>query len=612
MGRARTANAVAALAVALAIAHTWRFRWFVTDDAFISFRYAARFADGLGLTWNDGERVEGYSDLLWVLFSAGGHALGADQVIVARALGCLGFALAVAAASIDPSTLRFELKRALGGGLPLAACGGLAAWAMGGLEQTFLAGLVAVSVIGLVRLAERRSGRGELAALAALLAAITLTRDDAILLVGGGLFGAAVAGAPLGRLVGVGLGPLLAIVGQEAFRLSYYGDWVSNSARVKVSLTAERARMGAVWTLEAVAAHAVLVLGAVASAFGASPARRAIPFGIALSWWSWVAFSGGDLFSAWRQFLPALPAMAFLVGDGVARIRWTRFRVGLAAVAGAAHVVLANHPSGLDHALDIRWEWGAKPLGEVAAAAWGARRPLLAVDAAGALPYWSGLPALDLLGLTDRWTAMHPPPGAGGRGLGHDLGDPKYVWSRAPDILVFNWAGGVVQGAFTAGKSLQRRRDFGARYRPVRIEVASPAGGVLLTWWYVRFDAGPLGRVQSRDRIEIPAWFLSSEATPARWTGDALAVEVTAERAGRLRPEPFPPGHWAPELPPGTTGALLCPTGEPQPAPPEGLVVDGKGGPYGIDLRAEGPAVSVESIAWTRVERPVTARCGAL
>ena len=41
--------------------------WFLTDDAFISFRYARNLLEGHGLVYNPGEYVEGYSNFLWVL-----------------------------------------------------------------------------------------------------------------------------------------------------------------------------------------------------------------------------------------------------------------------------------------------------------------------------------------------------------------------------------------------------------------------------------------------------------------------------------------------------------------------------------------------------------------
>ena len=41
--------------------------WFITDDAFISFRYARNLLEGHGLVFNPGEYVEGYTNFLWVL-----------------------------------------------------------------------------------------------------------------------------------------------------------------------------------------------------------------------------------------------------------------------------------------------------------------------------------------------------------------------------------------------------------------------------------------------------------------------------------------------------------------------------------------------------------------
>ena len=40
------------------------------DDAFISFRYAENLANGQGLVFNPGERVEGYSNPLWTVLFA--------------------------------------------------------------------------------------------------------------------------------------------------------------------------------------------------------------------------------------------------------------------------------------------------------------------------------------------------------------------------------------------------------------------------------------------------------------------------------------------------------------------------------------------------------------
>ena len=46
----------------------------LADDSFISFRYAKNLVDGLGLVYNAGEYVEGYTNLLWTLMMAASMA----------------------------------------------------------------------------------------------------------------------------------------------------------------------------------------------------------------------------------------------------------------------------------------------------------------------------------------------------------------------------------------------------------------------------------------------------------------------------------------------------------------------------------------------------------
>ena len=63
-------------AVLWGVAAAWRRAW-LSDDAYISFRYAENLVNGLGLVFNRGERVEGYSNFLWTIWTAAGMKLGA-------------------------------------------------------------------------------------------------------------------------------------------------------------------------------------------------------------------------------------------------------------------------------------------------------------------------------------------------------------------------------------------------------------------------------------------------------------------------------------------------------------------------------------------------------
>ncbi len=66
-----------------------RFDW-LCDDAFISFRFARNLAAGLGLLYNPGlAPVEGYSNLLWVLWLALFEVAGIDVSSAARVSSAL-------------------------------------------------------------------------------------------------------------------------------------------------------------------------------------------------------------------------------------------------------------------------------------------------------------------------------------------------------------------------------------------------------------------------------------------------------------------------------------------------------------------------------------------
>src|SRR5437016_4516561 len=85
----RTRLAVAlALSAAVLLGHSLLFN-FVTDDAYISFRYARSLAERGELTFNPGERVEGYTNFLWTVLLAAGIKLGVKPELSSRLLAAL-------------------------------------------------------------------------------------------------------------------------------------------------------------------------------------------------------------------------------------------------------------------------------------------------------------------------------------------------------------------------------------------------------------------------------------------------------------------------------------------------------------------------------------------
>src|SRR3954452_10819010 len=60
---------------------------FVSDDAYISFRYARNLAEHGQLVFNLGERVEGFTNFLWTVLLAAGIKLGVSPVVSSRFFG---------------------------------------------------------------------------------------------------------------------------------------------------------------------------------------------------------------------------------------------------------------------------------------------------------------------------------------------------------------------------------------------------------------------------------------------------------------------------------------------------------------------------------------------
>ena len=66
-------------AVAVFVFDFWRYAGYLIDDTYISLRYAKNLVDGLGLVFNPGERVEGYTNFLFVLLGAAALRLGSTR-----------------------------------------------------------------------------------------------------------------------------------------------------------------------------------------------------------------------------------------------------------------------------------------------------------------------------------------------------------------------------------------------------------------------------------------------------------------------------------------------------------------------------------------------------
>ena len=525
---------VIALGTVVLVVHAQRYMPFFADDSFISMRYSERLLEGKGLTWNDGERVEGYSNLLWVLALACVNAFGVEMLTAARALGVASFVVCIGAVAFSCHPKRFLDRRfaaALVGVLAIGFTGIVGVWAIGGLEHPLMAALVSSgSVWTLHNLRSRTDlapsarawvGPGVLFGLA------SWTRPD------GALFAASVAttlfcvpstfrrrtGA-VATIVGITAAFMLA---QLAFRLGYYGEWVPNTARAKLAWTPQRAREGWEHVLEGYSSLWPLVLVA-ASGFwpvlrdAAARLRLLVPLSGVAAWSAYLVAIGGDFFPAWRHFVPLVVLLALASAEALS---WWGQRAGAVFWGGIAAAVvclgtllgLQLDDEGVKKGLHERWEWQAPPIGALLQRHFGEQAPLFAVDSAGCLPWFSKLPTVDMLGLNDHYLAHHPPANMGTNDLGHELGDGAYVLSRQPDLVLFGIPSDHGRPKFRGGFEMFNTRTFRDSYDKVTFQAGSER---LLYRTWMRRQSPKIGIIESASRVAVPGYFFAaSDATPA-------------------------------------------------------------------------------------------------
>jgi len=167
---------------------------------------------------------------------------------------------------------------------------------------------------------------------------------------------------------------------------------------------------------------------------------------ISVLWLGYLTFIGGDIFGGWRHFVPFLVPMAFALVLLVEWILENKRRVAVYYVLFVLSFALFGYNQFTDagnvRAKNDLWVWNCRTVGLMFKKGFGREQPLLALTAAGGIPYWSGLPCLDLLGLNDREIARAPRPDFGANWIGHETGDIDYVLARKPDLIIFGTAGG--------------------------------------------------------------------------------------------------------------------------------------------------------------------------
>ena len=222
----------------------WREFWFLTDDAFITFRYIDHHRRGWGLSWNPPPfaPVEGYSNFLWaILLEAVWILTGATPPASANVVSLiLSYgSLALGFSMVWRMNLPERLHRHrfwLGCLMLLFAVShrSFITWTSSGLETALFGFCVTLWLFGVLELGRQASCRALMLA-AAGAATAALTRPDGLLLVLACPLLAAYVWAGSRRVMRplVCLSPLLLVLVHLLWRRWYYGAWVPNTYHAK-------------------------------------------------------------------------------------------------------------------------------------------------------------------------------------------------------------------------------------------------------------------------------------------------------------------------------------------------------------------------------------------
>ena len=464
------------------------------DDAYISFRYAQNAIRGYGLFFNPGERVEGFTNFLWTTLLI---PLEGAHVDVGRASMVLGVLFGLATLWL---VVRFAktVGAPRGAGLLaaflLAVDGSFALWSVAGLETAMFAFLVFAGAALYVREqrderqvtrdGERNSSSHVTWHSSLFFALAAMTRPEGLL-----VFAITVAHQAAWRVLAerrlFTQRDIERIVGFVALfvpywlgRWWYYKSFFPNSFYAKVSVSGPAAQIERGWTHlnQFIDVHAGWIIAlppvmAVAASLrnkankGNAGTRGKTLFpSFPSSFWTtylaaivvvysaYIVYVGGD-WSVGRFFVPLLAPFYLLFSTGTVEIwqwivdKWLRgggTRVQYAAVA--VSILLGTLLFAFS---SWNGEYGIYIRGFDAAEATRARETmgkwlyanvprgtLIAVDAAGQVPYFSELPAIDMFGINDLHIGRMKVATLGEGTPGHEKFDLGYVIAREPKYVV--------------------------------------------------------------------------------------------------------------------------------------------------------------------------------
>lgn len=429
------------------------------DDAYITLKYAMNFLNGDGLVWNIGERVEGYSNFLflWIVIALG--ALGLDLVVATKVInifayfGLLSLTLGYLYAQSDKTrVLPFTFiicSFLLVGNIDLVR------WSLGGLEGVFLSFLVTSGVLFFLKYLKNENNL-YLVGSSIFLILGGLTRLDAgLFILITGLFVIRIAYQKKNSvpLLCFSL-PGLILLPYFAGKYYYYGDFLPNTFYAKAgAVSFYKLGAGLLYNLMYMICppfYLSLFIFLAAKQHKAIRENRHLCYLVSLigAHILYLIYSGADHMPAFRFFIVIQPVIIITlyhllelesVSWSIKKQKWIFFSACVWLVLQTAYYIkipIKADAAGFLGKLSGQYINTHFPKGS-----------LIALNTAGSTPYYAPENTyIDMLGLNDHHIARRKvkinydleyqwAPG-------HNKGDGRYVLERKPDYIILGPAAG--------------------------------------------------------------------------------------------------------------------------------------------------------------------------
>jgi len=412
------------------------------DDAFISFRYAENFLNGEGLVYNSGERVEGYTNFLWVILLALFKGLfGLSYLFSSRlmgvAAGCVIFVLLFYLIKYHfRSNLLFYFTAV---SLLMLSNKSLPYWSIASLETAAFSCMILAAL-----LAEYR--RPTLTP--ALLVIATLLRPEGVIVFAVVFLHRLIREREIPwRSLGLYVVPLLPFA---VFKITYYGSLFPNPYYAKSGVGLEYIITGLEYLWHFLSTVGIYGIIFVVPLLGIKKlwGRLSLLYLFLLAYVAYIVWVGGDVLKVYRFFVPIMPVLylmfmasvfEMLVRDGGAnkKVRQLAFVVVLLFAAGS-YLLSRGHINAYWYAernLISKMDFVSSKMKENIAGDFS-----LAVSTIGKTGYnLIGHRVIDMLGLTDSYIARNPEYIAGMESSWKERRfNNDYLLRQKPDLILFS------------------------------------------------------------------------------------------------------------------------------------------------------------------------------